>query len=282
MSKLSISAPGSLVLIASLAAVATLAACVERPRNILTSDGGDDDDGRETTPGAPTTSASKTKSKGAGTTSSVGPLPTGITAKEYFTKNVHVALKSCGSCHDTGPGLGAWLLPATRPGRTIPSSSGAATSSASPRCCEKGAHAGGAGPALNADSEQDGRDADRAPSSRSAVTRRPRACWSASATASIRKKFDAIGWENVETITRTKDNNPKGEEEDANTCTGCKPRTRAVCHSADRATGFIEAEGTPDVRSGPHLRRDELAALHPHSTSASIRTAIPGPRMASE
>lgn len=241
MSKLSI-APGSLVLIASLAAVATLAACVERPRNILTSDGGDDDDGRETTPGAPTTSASKTKSKGAGTTSSVGPLPTGITAKEYFTKNVHVALKSCGSCHDTGPGP-AWLLPGDA-ARSYDLVFGRGYIIRESTLLRKGAHAGGAGPALNADQsktvatwielelEERG---DKAPPS---VLERIGDCLD-------QKKFDAIGWENVETITRTKDNNPKGEEEDANTCTGCKPRTCAVCHSADPATGFIEAEGTP-------------------------------------
>lgn len=236
----------SSLLVAVLALVSLLAACADGARGELTGGrGGDDDDDSESQSGAATTgtsSSSPTSTVDGQDPNHVGPLPTGIGAKDYFTKNVHSALSGCGACHNAGPAP-SWIIPADA-AKSYELVFGRGYIIRESMLLKKGVHNGGAGPALTADQNKTvatwielemKERGDKAPPS---VLARLADCLD-------QKKFDAIGWEKIETITRTKNNNPNGEEENANECTGCKPTTCAVCHSADAATGFIEAVGNP-------------------------------------
>lgn len=236
----------SLLLVAVLVMVSLLAACADRAdRDSLM---GHDEDGE--TSNAAVTTGPKSTVAATGPTQTldgadpnhVGPLPTNITAKAYFTSNVMQALGACGGCHNTGPGP-SWLVPSdAEKSYTLMFGRGYITRDSI--ILKKGTHGGGSAPALSTaqnktvamwiELEMKERG-DKAPPS---VLAKMGDCMD-------RAKFDAIGWEKIETMTRTKNNNPNGEEENANECTGCKPTTCAVCHSADAATGFVMAEGSP-------------------------------------
>jgi mono/diheme cytochrome c family protein len=239
----------SVLLVAVLAMVSLLAACADRvdSGHLM----GHDDNGVAQGSAATTTTGAKSTVTPTGPTetvdgqdpNNVGPLPTNVTAKAYFTQNVQPALSSgCGGCHSSGPGP-SWIVPSdAEKSYTLVFGRGYIIRDSI--LLKKGAHNGGTAPALTAaqyktvatwiELEMKERG-DKAPPS---VLAKMGDCMD-------RAKFDAIGWEKIETITRTPDNNPNGETEDADTCTGCKPTTCAVCHSADAATGFVMAEGNP-------------------------------------
>lgn len=237
---------GSLFLIALLALVSMLAACAETGgRDSLTNRHGDDDEDTETSEGASTTggkTTGPTQTVDGKDPNNVGPLPTDIKAKAYFTQNVNAALGGCGACHNTGPAP-AWIVPSdAEKSYTLIFGRGYIVRDSI--ILKKGAHNGGAGPALTADQSKKvatwielemKERGDKAPPS---VLARLGDCLD-------KTKFDAIKWDTVETITRAKGNNPNNQEENANECTGCKPTTCSTCHSADAATGFVEAVGSP-------------------------------------
>ncbi|MFO0740042.1 MAG: hypothetical protein U0270_29355 [Labilithrix sp.] len=234
----------SLLLITVLALVSLLAACTEAGRDQLDRPGGDDDDtvaqsgalANTSTPTSPTATVDGKDPN------NVGPLPTDTTAKAYFTANVHPALSGCGACHSAGPAP-SWILPSDA-AKSYELVFGRGYIIRDSMLLKKGAHSGGSGPALTADQNKKvatwielemKERGDKAPPS---VLARLGDCLD-------KAKFDAIGWEKIQTITRNANNNPNGETENANECTGCKPTTCAVCHSADPATGFVEAVGSP-------------------------------------
>jgi len=237
----------SLLLVAVLAMVSLLAACSDRTdRDSLM---GHDDDGQSSTAAA-TTTGGGARNTATGPTqtldgqdpNNVGPLPTDTSAKAYFTANVMKALGGCSGCHNTGPGP-SWIV-ASDAEKSYTMMFGRGYITRDSIILKKGAHSGGTAPGLSPaqnktvamwiELEMKERG-DKAPPS---VLAKMGDCMD-------RTKFDAIGWEKIETITRTADNNPNGETENANECTGCKPTTCATCHSADAATGFVMAEGSP-------------------------------------
>ena len=137
---------------------------------------------------------------------------------------------------------------------------------------KKGAHNGGSAPALTADQNKKvatwielemKERGDKAPPS---VLARLADCLD-------EKKFNAIGLENLETIPRTKDNNPNGEEENADECTGCRQRTCATCHSADACDRLRDRlRGEPDLRA--HATPSRRRRRPRRRTSRSI-SAVP-------
>jgi hypothetical protein len=57
------------------------------------------------------------------------------------------------------------------------------------------------------------------------------------------EKFKAIGFDKLVTTPRDAKNNPQGEAENTDECTGCNNAPCHSCHSADPATGFFMAIG---------------------------------------
>jgi hypothetical protein len=205
---------------------------------IISHRGGDDDD--DSTSSAVTTGTSATSTVDGKDPNNVGPLPTSVTAKQYFTTKVFPALSNCQGCHASGPGP-SWVA-AGDADKTYTLVFGRGYITRDSMLMKKGAHDGGAAPALSTDQnkavatwiELEMKErGDKAPPS---VLEKLGDCMDET-------EFDKIGWENLQTVTRTADNNPNGETEDADDCTGCKPSSCVTCHASDPATGFFMAMG---------------------------------------
>jgi hypothetical protein len=194
-----------------------------------------------------------------GTPTRSGPLA-GMTAKEIFTTKVHPELtKTCAGCHTTGPAP-AWIAKDAEATYALMFQRGYVTKASV--LITKGAHNGGAGPALTSAQltsvagwvDQELRErGDKAPPS---VLARLASCMD-------QAKFDAIGFGTLQTVTRTAKNNPTGQTEDANTCTGCKPSPCATCHSADPGSGFLMAVGN-DILEKNHTFEESKSTNPPY------------------
>lgn len=232
------------ILVSILAMVGLLAACSNGVSNQLSGrHGGDDDDVGEST-GAATTGrkTGPTETVDGKDPNHVGPLPTDIKAKEYFTKDVQPALANCAGCHEAGIGP-SWIVKNDAE-KTYTLVFGRGYIIRDSMLLKKGAHDGAAAPALTADQSKKvatwielemKERGDKAPPS---VLAKMGECMD-------EEKWKAINWESLETIRRTPTNNPNGETENENEGTGTDPRQCSFCHSADAASGFVMAEGNP-------------------------------------
>jgi len=175
-----------------------------------------------------------------------GTLPTQSSkGKQQFASTIAPWVESqCGGCHAPG-GIGTptWVRPGD-PGATYDLIYLNGYATATSRIVTKGIHAGGSAPELSAANKTAWAEwiavetADGAATSQQSVLEKIGTCFDKS-------KFDAIGFGNLRTIRRTRDNNPNQQSENADTCTGCDNVPCRTCHAADDATGFIMAIGNP-------------------------------------
>jgi hypothetical protein len=162
-------------------------------------------------------------------------------AKDLFNKNVQPELtRSCGGCHAQGPGP-AWIVPAdVEKSYAFMFNRGYVVKASA--LVKKGIHSSGGAPALTPPQTKTviqwialelKERGDKAPPS---VLDKLGDCLD-------KDKFAAIGLGKLLTATRNAQNNPNKYTENANECTGCKPTTCNVCHSADPGSGFVMAMG---------------------------------------
>lgn len=208
------------------------------------SEGDDDDDSTST--GTPTKTGSTTPDP-ADPDTPVNATPNSPEGKTFYKASVHPTLASkCGSCHGaTGPGP-SWLTSADadksyaqlfQQGYVISQS----------RITLKGAHGGVTTNVLTAAEigtynqwvgmETAAGGAKATPNVLAALG----GCFD-------RTKFDAMQMQNWQTTRRTNNNNTNDVtpwNENANNCTGCNNAPCSTCHSADPATNFVNAVGSP-------------------------------------
>jgi len=243
-----------------LAAGVMVAACDNGSTNSLQTPGAQhgDDDTTDDDDSAPVKPGGGTSSSGSVTTGTPDPTdpsagtvnapPASADGKAFYKASVHPILSSkCGGCHGApGPGPN-WLTAADadksyaqilQQGYVIPQS----------RIVLKGAHGGVTTNVLST---------TEIGTYNQFVTMQNAAGGGAAATPNVlaalggcfdRAKFDAMQMQNWQTTRRTNNNNTNNVtpwNENANNCTGCNNAPCSTCHSADAATRFVNAVGSP-------------------------------------
>jgi hypothetical protein len=166
--------------------------------------------------------------------------------KKYFTDTLFPALKTaCGSCHDTGPGP-TWIKNAdVEASYKLQFQLGYVAKTS--RILLKGPHSTTQG-LVGSDVTKFNAwvDLELAVPSQQAppnVLDRVSRCID-------RAKFDAMNLQNLRTTQRTANNNTNNVtpwNENANNCTGCNNAPCRTCHAGDDATGFVTAQGNPNL-----------------------------------
>lgn len=209
---------------------------------------GDDDDDDTTADDnkAPAGTGSKT-SDPADKDTPVNATPNSPAGKTFYTASVHPFLASkCGGCHGpTGPGP-SWLTAADaeksyaqlfQQGYVVQQS----------RITLKGAHGGSTTNVLTATEIGTYNQwismelKDGGTKATPNVLAKLGGCFD-------RAKFDAMQMQNWATTRRQQGNNTNAVtpwNENANNCTGCNNAPCSTCHSADPATNFVNAVGSP-------------------------------------
>lgn len=232
--------------IACAAAVA-VAACGGGSEGPLLSSGGRGPGSNTGDDTDPETDTSKTpKPPPADGTTPSGSVPTNSEeGKKDFEANVFPFLNTkCSGCHNAG-GIGTPSF--MKSGDAIGTYSliytnGFAVDNS--RIIVKGAHSGGAAPALEAIEKtkwmnwlaKEQTSAGSKPTQQNVLEK--------FGTCFDKAKFDAIGFQQLRTTRRQNGNNPQNLNENANQCTGCDNTPCYECHSGGaRSTGFVMAYG---------------------------------------
>lgn len=236
----------------ALATATLVAACADDPNagglGAYTRNGGtndDGDDGSSTVPGGQQGGQTNNGGTGAGPTPVDSAPAPDTEGKKFFIASVHPTLStSCGSCHETGPGP-AWIKKGD-----------AETSykmflqlgyvSLQSRILLKGAHQGA--PALTA--EQQTAFTQWVNLELKAGTKAPPNILEKLGGCFDKTTFDAMQLGNLRTVRRTNNNNTNQVtpwNENDNNCTGCDNSPCRTCHSGDDATGFVLANGNPNL-----------------------------------
>jgi hypothetical protein len=236
------SAHAACALAFALAGAVAVAACSSDPPSLQRSHG--DIGGAN---GSTTTSGGNTQSATVGgtTTPAPGTLPTASKAGEaFFAKELQpLRSASCGGCHVAGgPGNPTWI-DANDAKKTYDMIYLQAYATPTSRIILKGAHSSGAAPAISIEERTkwgewlalEAKEPGKPP--QASVLEQFGDCFD-------KALFDAIGLGNLEVTARRAKNNPQGQTEDQDTCTGCRDNTKcSSCHASDDATGFVMAIG---------------------------------------
>jgi len=239
-----------------LAAGVMVAACDNGSTSTLQPGGNDptvsgDDDDDDTTTGSTTkpgdVGGSKTPDP-ADPDTPVNATPNSPAGKEFYKASVHPTLSSkCGACHGpTGPGPN-WFTAADadksyaqlfQQGYVVQQS----------RIVVKGAHGSVTTNVLSA-TEKDTYSKWVSMEIKDGGTKATPNVLASLGGCFDRAKFDGMQMQNWGTTQRTNQNNTNKItpwNEDANNCTGCRNGTTcSTCHSADAATNFVNAVGSP-------------------------------------
>ena len=227
----------------TLAGSIAIAACSSEPETLIRSHGESGGSSGTTASGGTTGSANVDSTSN--TTPTPGTLPTASKAGEaFFAKELQPLLTaSCGGCHEAGgPGNPTWI-DAQDAKKTYDMIYLQAYATATSRIVVKGAHSGGAAPALSTDerskwaqwialeAKEPGKPAQ------ASVLENFGNCFD-------KALFDAIELGKLEVTARNRKNNPQGLTENQDECTGCRDNTKcSTCHASDDATGFVMAIG---------------------------------------
>lgn len=168
--------------------------------------------------------------------------------KAYFENTLHPALKaSCGTCHDAGPGP-TWIKNADiEASYKLQFQLGYVSKTS--RILLKGPHSTTPGlvgqdvTKFNAWVDLELKGAVAGGTALPNVLDRVSKCID-------RAKFDALQLQNLRTTQRTANNNTNNVtpwNENANNCTGCNQAPCRTCHAGDDATGFVTAQGNPNL-----------------------------------
>jgi hypothetical protein len=244
-------------------------------------DGNDDGEDTSGTPGTPGTGTTG----GTPTGGPSVPVPTNSPAgKAFYKANVHTFLSTkCGTCHGTaGPGP-AWLTSADaeksygqlfQVGYVVDNS----------RIVAKGPHGGVANNILTAGETGTFNQwvamelKDGGGKSTPNVLAKLGDCFD-------KTKFDAMQLGNWRTTRRTNNNNAnniQGWNENANNCTGCDNAPCTTCHSADAATGFVNAVGNAIFNNQPNYTFDETKLTNPAYITKYFGVSPEGKAIASD
>jgi mono/diheme cytochrome c family protein len=242
-----------------LAAGVMVAACENGSSSQLANDGSrlgagerddstdDDDDDSATTGGTTTPTNPNAKPDPVDPDTPVGATPNSPEGKQFYVKSVHPGLAAkCGACHGaTGPGPN-WLTTADadRSYAQLFQQNYVVQQS---RIVLKGAHGGSTANVMTAAEigtynswvamELKGGGAQATPN----VLAKLGGCFD-------RALFDKMQMQNWATTQRTGNNNTNQVtpwNENADNCTGCDNAPCRTCHSADAATNFVNAVGSP-------------------------------------
>ena len=205
----------------------------------------DDDDDDDTTPSTPSTK--NVTPDAADKDTPVNAVPLSAAGKDYYIKNVHPTLANkCGACHGpSGPGPN-WFTAADaeksyaqlfQQGYVVTGS----------RITVKGAHGGVTTNVLTA------AEIGTYNTWVSMETTGAGAKATVNVLGELGKCFDQTLFNNMKMdtwqTTRRTDNNNTNDitpwNENANNCTGCNNAPCSTCHSADAATNFVNAVGSP-------------------------------------
>jgi cytochrome c553 len=182
------------------------------------------------------------------TTPEPGTLPTGSKEGEaFFASDVHPLLKAkCATCHVAGGQGNPTWIDANDAKKTYDMLYLQAYVSATSRIVVKGMHAQGAAPALSTAEKQKWADwiaieaKEPGKPAQTNVLEKFGDCFD-------KQLFDQIRFGELGVTRRQAGNNPNNEQEDDQTCTGCRDNTKCVtCHASDDATGFVMAIGNPN------------------------------------
>ncbi len=199
---------------------------------------------------------------GGGPSDPSGPTPTNSpTGKEYFIANVYPFLQTgCASCHVGGAaGAPMWMAATADASYALQFSFGFVNTSS--MILTKGAHGGSTSNVLtqaqkntyltwvNQEVKDGGQKAQ------------PNV-FEGLAKCIDQTKFDAIGLQQLRTIQRTANNNTNNVtpwNENANRCTGCNQAACRDCHSADPASGFVNAYGNNNFPASHTFEQTKLS-----------------------
>lgn len=232
----------------ALATAALVAACGDDGGQQLI--GQPDDNGSARVPGSGTGGGTGGGAGGGaqeqGVPSSAPAQTNSAAGKDYFVKTLHPALMAaCGACHNSaGPGP-KWIDANVEISYKLQFQLGyVATSS---RIVLKGPHSTTPGLAgadvtkfttwVNLELKDGGQQAP--PNVLDKISR----CIN-------RQTFDAMQLQDMRTTQRTTNNNTNNVtpwNENANNCTGCNNAPCRTCHAGDDATGFVTAQGNPNL-----------------------------------
>lgn len=227
-----------------IAAAALVAACGDAGDGSVLGGGKTRGAGNDTSDPDTDTTNTPPPPPGEGTTPS-GSVPTSSEAgKADFEANVFPFLNTkCSGCHNAG-GLGtpSFMKSGDAVGTySLIYTNGFAVDNS--RIIVKGAHSGGAAPALDA-AEKTKWMNWLAKEQSSSTKPTQQNVLEKFGTCFDQAKFDAIGFQQLRTTRRQNGNNPQNLNENANNCTGCDNTQCYECHSGGaRSTGFIMAYG---------------------------------------
>ncbi len=181
-----------------------------------------------------------------GPTDPSGPTPTNSpTGKDYFIANVYPFLQSgCASCHVGGAnGAPMWMAATADASYSLQFTYGFVNTNS--MILTKGAHGGSTSNVLTAAQKNTYMTWVNQETKDGGTKAQPNV-FEGLAKCIDQTKFDAIQLGQLRTIQRTTNNNTNNVtpwNENANRCTGCNQAACRDCHSADAASGFINAYG---------------------------------------